>query len=197
MPPNKRAIIPLWSIFNLIHSNFKKCLSLWLFLRLGLWLVPGWDTSVSLSLVDIWVNRLVRLIQSYIYIPVDLGDPVNPLFDTFGAPVCSQRFGCGIIYSLVQSFTFCQCNLVFVPRTHNAFLSIKLLCWESIRAISEIVAALMAVMHHNFTTTIIIMIIPQFLHPAMGHLSLLEKEVIRKSRHESLFNVIGLIKSHI
>lgn len=154
MAPNKRSIIPLWGIFNLISNNFKKRLSLWLFLRLGLWLIPGWDTSVSLSLVDIWVNRLVRLVQSYIYISVDLCDPVNPLFDTFGAPVCSQRFGCGIIYSLVQSFAFCQCNLVLVPRTHNALLSIKLLCWENIRAISKIVAALMAVMHHNFTIII-------------------------------------------
>lgn len=130
-PPNKRSIIPLWVIFNLIYKDFRKRLSLWL-LRHGPWLIPGWDTSVSLSLVDIWVNRLVRLIQSYIYISADLGDPVNPLFDTFGAPVCSQRFGCGIIYSLVQSFAFCQCNLVLVPRTHNALLSIKLLCWENI-----------------------------------------------------------------
>lgn len=102
-------------------------LSVWLFLGLGFWLSLEKDSPVSLSLVVVWLNGLAGVIQRYIYIPVDLRHLVNPLFDTLGAPVCSQRSGCRIIHSLVKPFSFCQCDLVLVPRTHDALPPVKLL----------------------------------------------------------------------
>lgn len=82
------------------------------------------------------------------HIPIDLGDPVNSLLDTFGAPVCSERFCWGIINSLIQSFPFCQCNLVLVPWTHNALLTIDLLCSKNIR--TKQLATKMNRMHQDF-----------------------------------------------
>lgn len=107
--------------------------SIWLLLALE------WSSPVSLRLVDVWFNGCARVIQCHIYIPIDLCDLVNPLFDTLGAPECFHGPGFGILHSLVKPLALCQRDLVFVPRTHDAQQPVELLLFtEHSRDQSEI-----------------------------------------------------------
>lgn len=82
--------------------------------------------------IRVTLKRLIR--KSHVDIPIVHRHFMNPLFYPFGAPLglCWWIFR---VYRLIQSFSCCQSNFVFMPGANYTRSSIKILGKEIIDSI--------------------------------------------------------------